>query len=168
MPVKLKAHIYENIVRILFLIMIPLLLLQLYVARKYSEPYPAIIYPAFEGTSKNSEYNKYIETEIFVYFNDGEKYRLDERKFLGEIPYKFRKNLLKNYFLNRPIENGKEGNAYREFTNFLESRLTKMFKNKKPQSISISWYQYKQYFREKPVRLEKTLLKSGLIEFDQN
>jgi len=155
-----------RLIRILFIIILPLLSLQYYIAMEYSEPYPAIIYPSFEGVSNNSQYNKYINTEITVNFENGELVYLDERSFFGEIPYKFRKILLKNYFLNTNNENKIENHEYKEFTIFIKTKLEALGTTGKPESITIKWFINNQYYRENPIRTQKLLLQSGTINFN--
>ncbi len=155
----------KNLIRILVLFPFIFLLGQFYVAKKFYEPYPAIVYPAFDSIPDNSKYNEYLKTKIFVAYDSGEKVEFDENVFWDEISYDLWQKILDKYLFNYDLRNSRDDKLYNEFIEYLKRKVQNSSK-KNPRTIRMNRYLYRQYYREFPIRTEEILWKSAEIDFN--
>lgn len=149
----------ENL-RILFTLVIIFLIAQFIFAVKVSEPYPSILYPGFSKPWKNSNYNSYRSIEIAIVFTDGEIINDDKKLFRNFNPSAKRK-ILDKYF-NDKYSADIQPTIFNDFREYSKKEIIKYYK-KEPRYIRVSWYKTKEYFREVPIRIEKSKYKSGIL-----
>jgi len=149
--------INKNCIRLFFLFFLSFLFAQFLFTMKFSEPYPAIIYPGFGGVYNNSEYNSYKTHEIIITFNNSKTIKIDDKLLFGEFQPIARGKIFKKFF---EMDQQKDQKSYEEFKKFrssLENRIKSKFSGD-PRSIEIIYYDVKEYYRLNPIKVEKKII----------
>ncbi len=155
----------KNLIRILFLFLFIFLLGQFYVAKKFYEPYPAIVYPAFDWVPDNSKYNEYFKTEIIAVYDNGAQVTLGGNVFWHEISYDLWQKIVNKYVYNHDLKNIRENTERNELRGYLK-RKAEQVQNTKLTTLKIIQYRYREFYRDFPTQTEKILWQSGEMHFD--
>lgn len=152
----------KKFIRILFIIVTIFLFVQFYFSIKISEPYPAIIYPAFRKVSDNSIYNSYLIIEVEVIFKNRDKVYITDRELLSGIDPVVRWKLLSSLLNSNNDLNIVEDQQKIKIKSVFRNNLKKKY-SKEPVSVKLNMTKIYEYYRNKPIKKHKKVFKSVMV-----
>ena len=84
----MNTTLRKSAIRFLFIMLLPLLAAQFYFARRYDEPYPAIIFPGFTSVPTHQTYPYTYQRLVIMAYSENDSVEVTMDDLFAPMPYK--------------------------------------------------------------------------------
>lgn len=130
----------KNHVRLLFLLIFPFLFLQLFIGKKFSEPYPSFIFPSFAKVP-DAEF-RFDKPECWAYFADGDSSAVDINELFRPMPVFLHERILRNKMKTQTVFSEHTEQQRDQLKEYLKERTAGMFDRTDIKAFKVKWYDY--------------------------
>lgn len=143
-----------QIIRCLFLLILPFLFAQFVFTLTVEEPYPAVLFPFFSGAGPSDGIYKNRQEKIVV-FADKDTLSYSQNDLFGDMPESHR-HILMEKFLGVYTDSILYRN--RAFVDWFGKRIKKISQRDKIDQVIVQWYEVSYNTNNQPIQAERNLI----------